>query len=196
MFTGIIEDIATVVNLKKDKENLDITCSSNITNELKIDQSPSHNGICLTVVAIENNNYTVTAVKETLQKTNLSNLKINDKINLERSLKLSDRLDGHIVQGHVDHTASCKSIIEQEGSYLVIFEFEKNQNIIVNKGSICVNGVSLTIVEARDTTFSVAIIPYTWTHTNFKYFKKGTIVNIEHDVIGKYLQKIVDKNNI
>ena len=195
MFTGIIEDIATVVKLKKDKENLNITCSSNITNELKIDQSLSHNGICLTVVAIENNNYIVTAVKETLQKTNLSNLKINDKINLERSLKLSDRLDGHIVQGHVDHTASCKSITEQEGSYLVVFEFEKNQNIIVNKGSICVNGVSLTVIEARDNTFSVAIIPYTWTHTNFKYFKKGTIVNIEHDVIGKYLQKIVDKNN-
>ena len=195
MFTGIIEDIATVVYLKKDKENLNITCSSNITNELKIDQSLSHNGICLTVVAIENNNYIVTAVKETLQKTNLSNLKINDKINLERSLKLSDRLDGHIVQGHVDHTASCKSITEQEGSYLVVFEFEKNQNIIVNKGSICVNGVSLTVIEARDNTFSVAIIPYTWTHTNFKYFKKGTIVNIEHDVIGKYLQKIVDKNN-
>ena len=195
MFTGIIEDIATVVKLKKDKENLNITCSSNITNELKIDQSLSHNGICLTVVAIENNNYIVTAVKETLQKTNLSNLKINDKINLERSLKLSDRLDGHIVQGHVDHTASCKSITEQEGSYLVVFEFEKNQNIIVNKGSICVNGVSLTVIEARDNNFSVAIIPYTWTHTNFKYFKKGTIVNIEHDVIGKYLQKIVDKNN-
>ena len=195
MFTGIIEDIATVVSLKKDKENLNITCSSNITNELKIDQSLSHNGICLTVVAIENNNYIVTAVKETLQKTNLSNLKINDKINLERSLKLSDRLDGHIVQGHVDHTASCKSIIEQEGSYLVVFEFEKNQNIIVNKGSICVNGVSLTVIEARDNTFSVAIIPYTWTHTNFKYFKKGTIVNIEHDILGKYLQKIVDKNN-
>ena len=132
MFTGIIEDIATVVNLKKDKENLNITCSSNITDELKIDQSLSHNGICLTVVAIENNNYTVTAVKETLQKTNLSNLKLNDKINLERSLKLSDRLDGHIVQGHVDHTASCKNIVEQEGSYLVIFEFKKNQNIIVN----------------------------------------------------------------
>ena len=195
MFTGIIEDIATVVNLKKDKENLNITCSSNITDELKIDQSLSHNGICLTVVAIENNYYTVTAVKETLQKTNLSNLKLNDKINLERSLKLSDRLDGHIVQGHVDHTASCKNIVEQEGSYLVIFEFKKNQNIIVNKGSICVNGVSLTVVEASDNTFSVAIIPYTWKHTNFKYFKKGTIVNIEHDVIGKYLQKIVDKNN-
>ena len=195
MFTGIIEDIATVVNLKKDKENLNITCSSNITNELKIDQSLSHNGICLTVVAIENNNYTVTAVKETLQKTNLSNLKLNDKINLERSLKLSDRLDGHIVQGHVDHTAICKNIVEQEGSYLVIFEFKKNQNIIVNKGSICVNGVSLTVVESSDNTFSVAIIPYTWKHTNFKYFKKGTIVNIEHDVIGKYLQKIIYKNN-
>lgn len=195
MFTGIIEDIATVVYLKKDKENLHITCSSNITNELKIDQSLSHNGICLTVVAIENNNYTVTAVKETLQKTNLSNLKLNDKINLERSLKLSDRLDGHIVQGHVDHIASCKNIVEQEGSYLVIFEFKKNQNIIVNKGSICVNGVSLTVVEASDNTFSVAIIPYTWKHTNFKYFKKGTIVNIEHDVIGKYLQKIIDKSN-
>ena len=195
MFTGIIEDIATVVNLKKDKENLNITCSSNITNELKIDQSLSHNGICLTVVAIENNNYTVTAVKETLQKTNLSNLKLNDKINLERSLKLSDRLDGHIVQGHVDHTAICKNIVEQEGSYLVIFEFKKNQNIIVNKGSICVNGVSLTVVESSDNTFSVAIIPYTWKHTNFKYFKKGTIVNIEHDVIGKYLQKIIHKNN-
>ena len=194
MFTGIIEDIATVVNLKKDKENLKITCSSNITNELKIDQSLSHNGICLTVVAIENNNYTVTAVKETLQKTNLSNLKLNDKINLERSLKLNDRLDGHIVQGHVDHTASCKNIVEQEGSYLVIFEFEKNQNVIVNKGSICVNGVSLTVVEANDNTFSVAIIPYTWKHTNFKYFQKGTIVNIEHDIIGKYLQKIVYKN--
>ena len=195
MFTGIIEDIATVVNLKKDKENLNITCSSNITNELKIDQSLSHNGICLTVVAIENNNYTVTAVKETLQKTNLSNLKLNDKINLERSMKLSDRVDGHLVQGHVDHIASCKNIVEQEGSYLVNFEFEKNQNVIVNKGSICVNGVSLTVVEANDNTFSVAIIPYTWKHTNFKYFQKGTIVNIEHDIIGKYLQKIVDKNN-
>ena len=171
MFTGIIEDIATVVNLKKDKENLNITCSSNITNELKIDQSLSHNGICLTVVAIENNNYIVTAVKETLQKTNLFSLKLNDKINLERSLKLSDRLDGHIVQGHVDHIASCKNIVEQEGSYLVVFEFEKNQNIIVDKGSICVNGVSLTVVEARDNTFSVAIIPYTRTPVSYTHLR-------------------------
>tara|TARA_B100001769_G_C21944713_1_gene508794 strand:- start:212 stop:796 length:585 start_codon:yes stop_codon:yes gene_type:complete len=194
MFTGIIEDIATVIDLNKDKENLHITCASNITNELKIDQSLSHNGVCLTVVEIQNDNYTVTAVRETLQKSNLSNLKINDRINLERSMKLSDRLDGHLVQGHVDHIATCKSIVEQEGSYLIDFEFEKNQNVMVNKGSICVNGVSLTIVEAKGDSFSVAIIPYTWKHTNFKYFQKGTVVNIEHDIIGKYIMKLNSKN--
>lgn len=195
MFTGIIESLGKVVNIKKNKKNFDIEINSEISSKLKIDQSLSHNGICLTVINVENETHTVTAINETISKTNLNKLKIGDEINLERAVKVGDRLDGHIVQGHVDHTASCKNIIEQEGSYLVIFEFKKNQNIIVNKGSICVNGVSLTVVEASDNTFSVAIIPYTWKHTNFKYFKKGTIVNIEHDVIGKYLQKIVDKNN-
>ena len=195
MFTGIIESLGKVVNIKKNKKNFDIEINSEISSKLKIDQSLSHNGICLTVINVENETHTVTAINETISKTNLNKLKIGDEINLERAVKVGDRLDGHIVQGHVDHTASCKNIVEQEGSYLVIFEFKKNQNIIVNKGSICVNGVSLTVVEASDNTFSVAIIPYTWKHTNFKYFKKGTIVNIEHDVIGKYLQKIVDKNN-
>ena len=191
MFTGIIEDIGVVTNLKKDLGNIHITIESNLTSELKIDQSVSHDGVCLTVVNIENNEYTVTTIKETLNKTNLGELKVNDKVNLERALKLGDRLDGHIVQGHVDQTASCIDMQENNGSWLYTFEYNKDfGNITIEKGSVTVNGVSLTVVNSKENTFSVAIIPYTLEHTNFNYFKVGSIVNLEFDVIGKYVVRL------
>jgi riboflavin synthase len=195
MFTGIIEDLGIVTNLENDRENLHLTMRSAITHELKIDQSVSHNGICLTVVHIENDSYTVTAIKETLDKTNLSQIKTGDKVNIERAMKLGDRLDGHIVQGHVDQTAICKSIQEIEGSWFFTFEYDKTlNNITIEKGSITVNGVSLTVVNSEDNTFSVAIIPYTYEHTNFNSFTVGTIVNLEFDVVGKYIKKLYDMN--
>ena len=190
MFTGIIESISTVVSLKNDGSNLNISCKSEITNELKIDQSLSHNGVCLTVVKIEDDIYTVTAIKETLEKSNLGGLKIGDKVNLERSMKLGDRLDGHIVQGHVDQKAKCTNIIEENGSWLFSFKYKTSDNITVEKGSVCVNGVSLTVVNSEDNNFSVAIIPYTYNHTNFNTFEVGTIVNVEFDIIGKYIGKM------
>lgn len=190
MFTGIIESISTVVSLKNEGSNLNISCKSEITNELKIDQSLSHNGVCLTVVKIEDDVYTVTAIKETLEKSNLGGLKIEDKVNLERSMKLGDRFDGHIVQGHVDQKAKCTNIIEENGSWLFSFKYKTSDNITVEKGSVCVNGVSLTVVNSGDNNFSVAIIPYTYNHTNFNTFEVGTVVNIEFDIVGKYIGKM------
>lgn len=191
MFTGIIETIGTVTNLTSEKENLHITVKSDITNELKIDQSVSHNGVCLTVIAIDDNNYTVTAIKETLTKTNLGSLKVESKVNLERAMKLGDRLDGHIVQGHVDQIAECTNIQEANGSWIFTFKYDAElSNITIEKGSITVNGVSLTVVNSKKDSFSVAIIPYTYKHTNFNTFKIGTIVNLEFDVIGKYVKRL------
>lgn len=197
MFTGIIEDIGTITNLVREKGNLHITLKSNITPELKIDQSVAHNGVCLTVVAIKDNNYTVTAINETLEKTNLRHLGIGDKINLERAMKLGDRLDGHIVQGHVDQTASCSNIESVDGSWIFTFEYDSSlNNMTIEKGSITVNGVSLTVVNSNENTFSVAIIPYTFEHTNFNTYKIGSTVNLEFDVLGKYVAKLVSSNKI
>jgi len=190
MFTGIIESISTVVSLKNEGNNLNISCKSEITNELKIDQSLSHNGVCLTVVKIEDDMYTVTAIKETLEKSNLGGLKIGDKVNLERSIRLGDRIDGHIVQGHVDQKAKCTNIIEENGSWLFSFKYKTSDNITVEKGSVCVNGVSLTVVNSKDYSFSVAVIPYTYNNTNFHTFEVGTTVNVEFDIIGKYIGKM------
>ena len=191
MFTGIIEDLGIVKYLKKDLDNLQITIKSEITPELKIDQSISHNGICLTVVELKTETYTVTAIKETLDKTNLASLKVNDTINLERALKLGDRLDGHIMQGHIDQIATCTNVKEENGSWLYTFLYdEKLGNITIEKGSITINGVSLTVIDSHKNSFSVAIIPYTYLHTNFNSFEKGTIVNLEFDVIGKYITRL------
>ncbi|MBF02317.1 MAG: riboflavin synthase [Flavobacterium sp.] len=193
MFTGIIETLGTLQEISQEKENLHLKIESNLTNELKIDQSVAHNGICLTVVAIENDTYTVTAIKETIDKTTISSWKPKDKINLERAMKLGDRLDGHIVQGHVDQTGTCINIKEADGSWYFTFEYDKAQsNITIEKGSITVNGTSLTVVDSKLNQFSVAIIPYTYENTNFKTFKVGTIVNLEFDVIGKYVKRIQD----
>ena len=191
MFTGIIESLGTVQEIKKDKDNIHITIESLITNELKIDQSVAHNGICMTVVSIDKNFYTVTAIGETIKKTNLSDLKVGDSINLERAMKLGDRLDGHIVQGHVDQIATCIVANETNGSWYYTFEYDETiGNITIEKGSITVNGVSLTVVDSKKNEFSVAIIPYTYEHTNFNSFEIGTKVNLEFDLIGKYISKL------
>ena len=191
MFTGIIETLGIVKELKKEKDNLHITISSTISNELKIDQSVAHNGICLTVVSINNDEYTVTAIKESIDKTNLADWKVGDSTNLERAMKLGDRLDGHIVQGHVDQIGICKFIEEANGSWYFTFEYNSNlNNITIEKGSITVNGVSLTVVNSKENEFSVAIIPYTFEHTNFKNFKIGTKINLEFDVVGKYVARL------
>lgn len=189
MFTGIVEETGKIVNMEKIDENLSISISASFIDELKIDQSIAHNGTCLTVVDINPEFYTVTAIAETLKKTHFSTLVIGDRINLERCVKVSDRLDGHIVQGHVDQVGELKSIENQEGSFLLTFTYTGKQ-ITVEKGSITVNGVSLTVVDSKDNEFSVAIIPYTWDHTNFKYLKIGDKVNLEFDIIGKYIQKL------
>ena len=191
MFTGIIETLGIIKDIQKEEENLHLTISSAFTNELKIDQSVAHNGICLTVVGIENDTYTVTAIKETVAKTTIGTWLPNDLINLERGMKLGDRLDGHIVQGHVDQIGTCKCIEETEGSWRFTFEYDKNQsNITIEKGSITVNGVSLTVVDSKINEFSVAIIPYTYENTNFKNFKVGSKINLEFDVIGKYVTRL------
>ena len=191
MFTGIIETLGTIQEIKKENTNIHIKINSSITNELKIDQSVAHNGICLTVVAIEDSFYTVTAIDETIKKTNLAHWKAGDKVNLERAMKLGDRLDGHIVQGHVDQTGTCIAAEQTNGSWLYTFEYdEKLNNITIEKGSITVNGVSLTVVNSKKNQFSVAIIPYTYENTNFKNFKIGTKVNLEFDVIGKYISRL------
>jgi riboflavin synthase len=191
MFTGIIETLGIIKDLKKDNSNVTITVSSSITHELKIDQSVAHNGVCLTVIAINNGEYKVTAIKETIEKTNLADWKVGDMLNLERAMKLGDRLDGHIVQGHVDQTGICKSIKEANGSWYFTFEYDRQlNNITIEKGSITVNGVSLTVVNSKENEFSVAIIPYTYEHTNFKSFKIDTKINLEFDVVGKYVARL------
>lgn len=196
MFTGIIETLGKVTNLVSEQDNLHITVSSNITNELKIDQSVAHNGVCLTVVGINENEYTVTAIKETLNKTNIGALKIDSIVNLERAMKLGDRLDGHIVQGHVDETGTCTNIENQHGSTVFTFRYNAtiNNNITIEKGSITVNGVSLTVVNSKDDSFSVAIIPYTLENTSFKTLAVDDNVNLEFDVIGKYVSRLTKKS--
>ena len=194
MFTGIIEKIARVVSLEKKGTNLNIRCSTTLSKELKIDQSVSHNGVCLTVIETNEDSYTVTAVKETLEKTNISDLEIGDEVNIERCMQLGGRLDGHIVQGHVDSTATCTEIKEEGGSWLFSFHHKESEHFTVEKGSVCVNGVSLTVCNSKDTGFSVAIIPYTFEHTNFKNLKVGDEVNIEFDIVGKYISKMMYKD--
>ena len=191
MFSGIVEKIGFVKKIVKERENVHFKLTCPFVNELKIDQSVSHNGVCLTVVDIYDDTYTVTAIKETLEKSNLGLLKEGSKVNLERSMKPDSLLDGHIVQGHVDQTAKCIKIDEADGSFYYTFEYEPGENITVEKGSISVNGVSLTVVNSQDNSFQVAIIPYTYEVTNFHTFEVGTIVNIEFDIIGKYITKIV-----
>lgn len=193
MFSGIIEEAATVIKTEKDKDNLHITMKCSFAGELKIDQSVSHNGVCLTVVKKDKQTYTVTAIKETLEKSNLGLLKPGDKVNLERSTRLDGRLDGHMVQGHVDQTAVCTNVKEAGGSWYYTFEYEPAQDdyLTVEKGSISVNGVSLTVVNSKPRSFEVAIIPFTWEVTNFHQIKKGTVVNLEFDILGKYISKIV-----
>ena len=191
MFTGIIENLSEIKEINKEGDNLSISLISKITNELKIDQSLSHNGVCLTVVDINDNIYKVTAIKETILKSSIKEWKIGDIINIERAMKLGDRLDGHMVQGHVDQTAICTKISEENGSWYFYFEYQKSSNLTIEKGSISINGVSLTIVESMDNGFSVAIIPYTYENTNFKNIQVGDLVNIEFDMIGKYIHKII-----
>jgi riboflavin synthase len=192
MFTGIIETLGEVIELRNEGTNLHITVKSAITPELKIDQSVAHNGVCLTVVATKNNTYTVTAIEETLQKTSLEHLAVGDFVNLERAMILGSRLDGHIVQGHVDQTGVCTSVEEKEGSWFFTFEYRADlNNHTIEKGSITIDGTSLTVVDSGKNTFSVAIIPYTYEHTRFNSYKIGTVVNLEFDVIGKYVTKLM-----
>jgi riboflavin synthase len=192
MFTGIIETLGEITKLEKEGSNLHITVDSALTQELKIDQSIAHNGVCLTVVSLNGSAYTVTAIEETLQKTNLNNLKVGDKVNLERAMILSSRLDGHIVQGHVDQTGVCTLVAEKDGSWIFSFEYDASQrNPTIEKGSITIDGTSLTVVDSGHNTFSVAIIPYTYEHTRFNSYKTGTVVNLEFDVIGKYVAKLM-----
>ncbi len=192
MFTGIIETIGVVKDLKHDQDNLHITIESSISSGLKIDQSVAHNGVCLTVVACDDTSHTVTAISETLQKTNLSSLRIGSLTNLERCMQMNGRLDGHIVQGHVDQTAECIDLKELNGSWEYTFKYDSSLgNVTVEKGSICVNGISLTVVNSKDDQFSVAIIPYTYEHTNLQQVKAGDFVNLEFDIIGKYVARLI-----
>ena len=191
MFTGIIETMGTLTRIEREGGNVHYSLSSNITHELKIDQSMAHNGVCLTVVAIDGDQYTVTAIQETLDKTALKQWAVGDKINLERAMRLGDRLDGHLVQGHVDEVATCISVEDQDGSWLYRFTYsEDSKNITIEKGSICVNGTSLTVVGSEPNSFGVAIIPYTYEHTVFHQLQKGDLVNIEFDMLGKYISKM------
>jgi len=200
MFSGIVEEAATVVALEKEQENLHLTMTCSFVNELKVDQSVSHNGVCLTVVKKTDHTYSVTAIKETLNLSNLGKLKVGDKVNLERSMMMNGRLDGHIVQGHVDQTAICKNVEEADGSWYFTFEYEfdpvkaRKGYMTVDKGSVTVNGVSLTVVEPTNNSFRVAIIPYTYEYTNFHQIKVGTTVNIEFDIIGKYISRMLEFN--
>ena len=190
MFTGIIESLGKITDVKLDRGNIDFTIESDIGKELKVDQSVSHNGVCLTVIETNNNTHTVTAVKETLDKSSLKNFLVNDLVNLERAMKLGERLDGHLVQGHVDGVAKCLGVSVNDGSWIYKFEFDiSNEMLIIEKGSICINGVSLTVFDIVENTFKVTIIPYTYENTSFKTLKKGDIVNIEFDMIGKYLAR-------
>lgn len=198
MFSGIVEEAAEVVALQSDKGNLNITLKCSFVDELKIDQSVAHNGVCLTVVSIANGTYTVTAIEETLDRSNLGELKVGDKVNVERSMVMNGRLDGHIVQGHVDQTAVCVNLIEADGSWRYTFKYDLNDNmarkgyVTVEKGSVTVNGVSLTVCNSQRDSFEVAIIPYTHDNTNFCNIRKGTVVNIEFDIIGKYLSRLME----
>ena len=200
MFSGIIEEAAVVVALRKEQENLHLTMTCSFVDELKIDQSVAHNGVCLTVVELTDKTYTVTAIKETLDRTNLGVLAVGSKVNLERSMMMNGRLDGHIVQGHVDQTAICKNVEEADGSWYFTFEYEfdpvkaRKGYMTVDKGSVTVNGVSLTVVEPTNNSFRVAIIPYTYEYTNFHQIKVGTTVNIEFDIIGKYISRMLEFN--
>lgn len=192
MFTGIIETLGEVTKLENEGSNLHITIKASIAQELKIDQSVAHNGVCLTVVSLAGDSYTVTAIEETLQKTSLENLKVGDKVNLERAMILGSRLDGHIVQGHVDQTGVCTAVAEKDGSWFFSFEYDMaTNNPTIEKGSITIDGTSLTVVDSGKNTFSVAIIPYTYEHTRFNTYKIGTVVNLEFDVIGKYVAKLM-----
>ena len=193
MFTGIIECIATVEKIEKDKGNLNISLKSSITKELKVDQSLCHNGVCLTVVKLNDDTYTVTVIAESLKKTNLGELKPGDIVNLERSMSVNSRFDGHIVQGHVDEVAVCSESFETNGSWKYVFKHSE-QNITVEKGSITINGVSLTVVNSTSNSFSVAIIPYTYENTNFKKIVEGSKVNLEFDILGKYISKLIKKH--
>ncbi len=193
MFTGIIESLGKIKNIEKEGDNFHITINCPFTSELKIDQSVAHNGICLTVVAIDGNDYTVTAIKETLEKTNLKNANAGDVVNLERAMILGTRLDGHIVQGHVDQTGVCTEIKEEDGSWYFTFKYDPAfKNVTIEKGSVTINGTSLTVVNSKDHEFSVAIIPYTYEFTNFHTFEIGTEVNLEFDVIGKYVTRLMN----
>ena len=194
MFTGIIEQLAEVVLLERENSNIRFSLKSSITNEMKIDQSIAHNGVCLTVVDIEKDVYTVVAVNETLNKSNLRSLEIGSKVNIERCMKIGARFDGHIVQGHVDQTAVCTKLKEDNGSHIFTFDYEDSDNITVEKGSVCVNGVSLTVINSKQNSFSAAIIPYTFKNTNFHTVKLGMLVNLEFDILGKYLSKMRIKN--
>ena len=193
MFTGIIEQVGIVTNIEKERENVHFTIEADFTSELKVDQSVAHNGTCLTVVSISGNQYVVTAIQETLDKTNLGAWHIGTKVNLERCMQLNGRLDGHIVQGHVDTTARCIAIEDQSGSWKYTFRYETDQ-VTVEKGSATVNGVSLTVVDSKPNEFSVCIIPYTYEHTNFHQLKIGDFVNLEFDIIGKYVARLLGKN--
>jgi riboflavin synthase len=194
MFTGIIEGLGEVVAIQKEGENTHFSLKSAITNELKIDQSLSHNGVCLTVVDIKADVYTVTAIKETLLKSNIGELTIGSKVNLERAMLANGRFDGHVVQGHVDQTATCVNLKEENGSWMYTFEYEPKGNVTVEKGSITVNGVSLTVVNSKENQFSVCIIPYTKEHTTFNTLQIGNKVNLEFDIVGKYVAKLLGKN--
>ena len=193
MFTGIIEDLGILKKIEKEEGNINLYFKSKLTQELKIDQSLSHNGVCLTVVSVDNDIYKVTAIKETLNKSNLGELKVNSIVNLERAMKNNARLDGHYVQGHVDQIAKCLNVKETDGSWYYEFEYDNtSNNVTIEKGSIAVNGVSLTVVNSKLDGFSVAVIPYTYNNTNFKKIQRGTTVNIEFDMIGKYISKLMD----
>ncbi len=194
MFTGIIESLGEVVNIEKEGENLHFSVKSNITNELKIDQSLAHNGVCLTVIKIDGDVYVVTAIKETLDKSNIGDLEIGSFVNLERAMLANGRFDGHVVQGHVDQTAICEAVEEQDGSWMFTFEYDsKSGNVTVEKGSITINGVSLTVVNSKVNQFSVCIIPYTKEHTTFNTLKAGDNINLEFDIVGKYVAKLLGK---
>jgi riboflavin synthase len=199
MFSGIIEEAATVVKLIREKGNLNLTLQCSFVDELKIDQSVAHNGVCLTVVAKDDKCYTVTAIQETLDKSNLGLLKVGDKVNVERSMLMNGRLDGHIVQGHVDQTARCVEVKEADGSWYFTFQYDVDKEkssqgyLTVEKGSVCVNGVSLTVVNSKNDRFSVAIIPYTYEFTNFHQIRSGSVVNLEFDIIGKYISRLMVK---
>jgi riboflavin synthase len=194
MFTGIIETLGKVIKLTHEQGNLHITVESSISSELKIDQSVAHNGVCLTVVAFADGNHTVTAIEETMNKTSLGQLKVGEPVNLERCMQMNARLDGHIVQGHVDQTAVCTGFKELEGSWEYTFEYDAAPgNVTVEKGSVCVNGISLTVVNSKPSGFSVAIIPYTYEHTNLKTVREGSVVNLEFDIIGKYVARLMQR---